>query len=164
MNKKTNIKKILVHVLLIVWMVVIFSFSAQVGDESADLSGGISHLFMTILNQMFRLGWDETRVLEMAGVWGFPIRKLAHMTEFGILAMLMFIVLKDYVQKHQTKKQYCLTWIGAVCYAATDEIHQLFVPGRSGNVIDVCVDAAGITIALILIYLVRRVYGRIRQF
>ena len=132
--------------------------------ESADLSGGITHLCMSILNQLFGFGWDASKVLEMAEIWDFPIRKLAHMTEFGILAVLIFLAIKYYNKINTMKKRYVFAWMGAVCYAATDEFHQLFVPGRSGNFVDVCVDTIGVTIALIVIYLVRRVYGRIRQF
>lgn len=140
------------HVLVIVWMIVIFSFSAQPGEESADLSGGVSHLVMTLWNQIFGLGWDEAKVLAMTELWDFPIRKLAHMTEFGILAMLIFVATKSYVKIKTIKHRYIIAWLVAVCYAGTDEFHQLFVPGRSGNLFDVCVDATGITSALFLIF------------
>ena len=163
MNKKPKMRMILAHAAVLLWMVVIFLFSAQPGEESADLSGGISHLFMKIWNQLFGLGWDESTVLEMAGVWDFPIRKMAHMTEFGILSALIFVANKFYEKINSMKKRYMFAWIAAVVYAATDELHQVFVSGRSGNFVDVCVDAAGVTIALVVVYLVRRLYGRIRQ-
>lgn len=160
---RNRVKYVLVHVPVVVWMIVIFCFSAQPGDESADLSGGISHMFMSILNKVFALGWEESYVLELAGIWDFPIRKLAHMTEFGILAVLIFVAIQYYNKINTAKKRYISAWIGAVGYAATDEFHQLFVQGRSGNLFDVCVDALGITFALIVIYFLRRIYGRIRQ-
>ena len=149
------------HALVVIWMLVIFSFSAQAGEESADLSGGISHLFMSIVNQVFHLGWDEAQVLDMTAVWDYPIRKLAHMTEFGILAVLIFFALKYYVQIKTMKQRYFAAWLGAVCYAATDEFHQLFIEGRSGNLFDVCVDATGAAIAMCLVagvtFLLRRI-------
>lgn len=160
---RSKVKCVFAHVLVAAWMIVIFCFSAQPGEESADLSGGISHMFMSILNQVFALGWDESYVLEMAGVWDFPIRKLAHMTEFGILAVLIFVAIQYYNKINTVKKRYIFAWLGAVCYAATDEFHQLFVQGRSGNLFDVCVDSFGITIALAIICFLRRIYGRIRQ-
>lgn len=166
-SKRNNAKKICVivsHVLVVIWMIVIFWFSAQPGEDSADLSGGISHLFMTILNQVFHLGWDEAQVLEMTAIWDYPIRKIAHMTEFGILAVLVFGAIKYYAKIATKRMHYMVAWGISVCYAATDEFHQLFVPDRSGNLFDVCVDALGACIALMLLYLVRRIYGRIRQF
>lgn len=162
-SKKNWGWKILTHLLVVVWMIVIFSFSAQPGEESADLSGGISHMVMSLINQVFGLGWDEAQVLDMTALWDYPIRKLAHMTEFGILAVLIFMALKHYAQINTMKKRYFVAWLGAVCYAATDEFHQLFVEGRSGNLFDVCVDATGAAIAIALLCSIRSIYGRIRQ-
>lgn len=163
MSKGQKLRQILFHGMVVVWMLVIFCFSAQPGEESADLSGSISHLFMQIWNWIFRLGWDDVQILEMTAIWDFPIRKLAHMTEFGILAVLLFLAIKYYAQINTMKKRYVCAWVAAVIYAASDEFHQLFVPDRSGNLFDVGVDTCGITIALILLYFLRRIYGRIRQ-
>ena len=162
MNKR-KIRHVISHILVAAWMIVIFCFSAQPGDTSADLSGSISHLFMRIWNWFFRLGWSDAQILEMTAIWDYPIRKLAHMTEFGILAVLLFIVVKYYAQINTMKRRYICAWIAAVVYAASDEFHQLFVPDRSGNLFDVGVDALGVTIALVILYLLRRIYGRIRQ-
>lgn len=156
--------KIVSHALVVLWMVVIFCFTAQTGDESGNLSSGVAHLFMTIWNKVFFLGWDEAQVLAMAELWGYPIRKLAHMTEFGILAVLIWSALKHYVQINTMKKRYIYAWIGAVCYAVTDEFHQLFVPGRSGNLFDVCVDALGAAIAIALLCLVIKIKKEVIQW
>lgn len=164
LSKKQKVFAISAHIAVVVWMLVIYNFSAQPGEESADLSGGVSHLFMTLWNQIFGLGWDEAKVLAMTEIWDYPIRKLAHMTEFGILAILMYITLRYYAKIKTTGQRLLAAWIGAVCYAATDEFHQLFVEGRSGNLFDVCVDATGAAIALLVIYIIKRSFhGRIRQ-
>ena len=146
--------KVVSHLAVLLWMIVIFCFTAQNGDESGDLSSGVTHLLMTILNQLFQLGWDEAELLQMVAVWDYPVRKLAHMTEFGILAVLIFTAIKYYKFVDTTKKRYFFAWLGAVAYAATDEFHQLFVPGRSGNLFNVGVDATGVTIALVFAYVV----------
>ena len=166
MSHKINKKSVwfwITHILVVAWMIVIFSFSAQPGEESADLSGGISHLFMTIVNQLFRLGWDDAQVLAMTEIWDFPIRKLAHMTEFGILAVFIFAALKHYAKIHTAKQRYLAAWIATVCYAATDEFHQLFVPDRSGNLFDVGVDSTGAFIALLLVFVVKRCAAHIKN-
>lgn len=162
MNKR-KLRQVISHVFVLVWMIVIFCFSAQPGERSADLSGSISHLFMQIWNWVFHLDWSDVQILEMTAIWDYPIRKLAHMTEFGILAVLLFIAVKYYAQINTMKRRYICAWIAAVVYAASDEFHQLFVPDRSGNLFDVGVDALGVTIALVILYLLRRIYGRIRQ-
>lgn len=163
MNKRQQRLWILTHGFVMAWMIVIFLFSAQPGDESADLSGGISHLFMRVVNVVFGCGWDEIKLLEMTAIWDYPIRKLAHMTEFGILSVLIFTAIGFYDRFKQEKDRFLGAWIFTACYAVTDEIHQLFVVDRSGNLFDVGVDSTGALIALIILYVVRKVYIKYRK-
>ena len=147
---------------ILAWMIFIFYMSAQPGDVSGDISGGVSHLFMKIWNVVFFQGWSEVEVLHMAELWDYPIRKLAHMTEFGILAMLVYWGLGQRMEEKirtwfPVHTRYVSAWIFTVIYAATDEIHQLFVPDRSGNGFDVCVDATGALLALVVVWGIPRV-------
>lgn len=163
MNGKQRGLRIFSHVLVLVWMIVIFCFSAQVAEDSADLSGGLCHFIARVLNFVFGMGWNEVELLEVAGLIVYPVRKIAHMTEFGILAVLIYFALGFYGQFSVDKKRYLCAWILTICYACTDEIHQLFVPGRSGNLFDVGVDSTGALLALVFLYIVRRVYIKIRK-
>jgi VanZ family protein len=70
-------------------------------------------------NLPFFLGWD------------YVVKKLGHFIGYGLLALSYFHMLK------YNKKQYWLAWTFAVLYAATDEFHQSFVPGRSPSIVDV---------------------------
>lgn len=47
-----------------------------------------------------------------------------------------------------------------VMYAISDEIHQLMVDGRSGNVRDVIIDSIGILIGIMVFLLIKGVFGR----
>ena len=164
----SNVVAVCAYVLVLVWMMFIFYMSAQPGDISGDVSGGVSHLFVKIWNVVFFQGWSEMELLHMAELWDYPIRKLAHMTEFGVLAMLLYwgfgqridcAVEKVFLQPVRemlrvwfpTHTRYVVAWMVTVIYAASDEIHQLFVPGRSGNAFDVCVDATGALLALLVV-------------
>ena len=155
--------KIVSHVLVVLWMGVIFCFTAQTGDESGNLSSGFTQMLVTGWNDIFRLGWNETQILAITESLGYPIRKMAHMTEFGVLAVLIWSALKYYTQINTMKKHYTVSWIAAVGYAMTDESHQLFVEGRSGNLFDVGVDAAGAFVALVLVYGIRLILTKIRK-
>ena len=73
----------------------------------------------------------------------FILKKSAHMIEFGILVFLLSRSLKF--------KKPDLSLLMALSYAFTDEIHQLFVPGRGGKLSDVLIDSIGIIIATQLI-------------
>lgn len=108
-------------------------------DESAvwnvDLSMVVPHFEDKTVEQ------QET----MARRIEFPVRKVAHMTEYAILALLLLgMITKDRITRKQLLAVICLV----AAYAATDEYHQLFVPGRSGQVRDVVIDTVGGTLGL----------------
>jgi len=152
MNKGNTKRKYLAwHILVLVWMVVIFMFSAQQGEASSDISGSVTHVLVTLVNRIFTIGWDEIKVLEIAGMIEYPIRKLAHMTEFGILSLLVFGATDAYQKVRDTKWCYVIAFGVTFLYAGTDEIHQLFVPNRYGCFTDVLIDALGAVIALLML-------------
>jgi VanZ family protein len=77
-----------------------------------------------------------------SGLGGFDLvlRKLAHMTEYAVLALLLIRATGSYA------------WaLGlTVAYAASDEVHQLFVRGRHGSPLDVGIDAVGALVGIAL--------------
>jgi VanZ family protein len=77
------------------------------------------------------------------GTWDLVLRKLAHMTEYAILAALLY----------RATSRAPLALVIASAYAATDEFHQTFVSGRHGTPVDWAIDTAGAAIGLAL-------YGR----
>jgi VanZ family protein len=81
------------------------------------------------------------------GTWDYVLRKGAHLTEFAILAVLLV----------RATGSYAWALVLTVAYAASDEVHQLFVRGRHGSPIDVGIDTVG---ALIGLYLLRSKMGR----
>lgn len=129
-----NTKKIVNIVLLIIWLFVIFYFSNQTGNLSSSLSDNVSlFLFNNITDFLI-----------------FIVRKIAHITEYFILAILMYNVFKDYFSNN---KPYLITLILSILYACSDEIHQFFVVGRECLPRDVLIDTIGIILALIFIKL-----------
>lgn len=83
-----------------------------------------------------------------SGLAGELLSKGAHFTEFFILAYLVFNALRRH---QQIKKPLLLAVVISLIYGATDELHQLFVVGRSADVLDFLADSAGVfTLALIL--------------
>ena len=155
---------------VIAWMAVIFFFSHQVGEESGGLSD-------SIVNWLHSLGIHVS-----PETLSFLVRKAAHMVEYAVLAILLFAALlgtrvrrsieprgahepggprqlQDPCEYHgYLSRGRTLIWafVITVVYAATDEIHQLFVPGRSGKISDVLIDATGAAIGLALAWLVSR--------
>ncbi len=74
-------------------------------------------------------------------LWDLVLRKIAHAGEFAVLAWLVFRALR----KHDVSLTIAGAWsvVVTVVYAASDEYHQTFVPGRNGSLLDVAVDSAG---------------------
>ena len=144
-DKKAQIK-ILKIILIMIWMITIFIFSSQKGTESGDTS----RKFTIIIIQIITGKTLELNSPFVEGVQLF-IRKFAH---FTIYAIGGFLIMNYADSTNKTMKQKMLYSIGfGGTYAITDEIHQFFVPGRSGNIIDVGIDTLGV-ITGVLIYVV----------
>ena len=75
------------------------------------------------------------------GTWDYVLRKGAHMTEYAILAVLLV----------RATGSLAGAFMLTVLYAASDEVHQLFVRGRHGSPVDVAIDAVGALIGLSLL-------------
>lgn len=103
-------------------MLTIFWFSNQDANVSDTQSG-----FFAML-------------LPFLSVW--VIRKIAHMTLYAILAFCAAC--------SQIKPSFKKVLLFCACYACTDEFHQLFIPGRSGEISDVCIDCLGACIGFLL--------------
>lgn len=135
-------------ILAVIWMIIIFVNSSLVGRTSSGLSELIIDVLVKITLPMgdsaFFIGLRK--ILQGDGFHIF-IRKFAHFVEFGILGVFLtagFGVFKNLVSRIIKRGIFAAS--AAVLYAITDEIHQLFVPGRVGAVTDVLIDAAGIVI------------------
>mgnify|MGYP002071512024 CR=1 FL=1 len=141
--------------LVLVWMIVIFAFSARNADTSSKDSSRIGMLVGKILIKDFQ-SWDFQKQVSFAEKIDYPVRKTAHATEYAVLGILLFGAL--YQPGRQKKRAAFFSWGMGTLYAATDEIHQLFVPGRSGQVTDVLLDsggaAAGVMFSLLFCWLV----------
>ena len=74
------------------------------------------------------------------GTWDTVLRKLAHTTEYAVLGALLLRALGRERP----------AFLAGVAYAATDELHQHFVPGRHASPVDVGIDAVGVAIGVVL--------------
>lgn len=132
-------KKTISIILLILWMIIIFSFSSADANKSTGTSDKV---ITTMIEIKDRITDQETPINEKEIIVrnsSFYIRKIAHITEYLILGFLMFNVLKQY---NITNIYYAI--ILCILYSCTDEFHQLFINGRSGSIRDVLIDTIGI--------------------
>lgn len=143
-------------VLAIIWMLVISAFSSRTGDLSAADSGRIGMLVGQIFVPGFE-GWSQEKQNEFAEKVDYPIRKTAHATEYAILGMLLVGAYTD--REKGRIARLLIPWLIGTIYAVTDEIHQLFVPGRSGQISDVCLDSVGVLIGVFILWMIAEIRG-----
>ncbi|WP_404469016.1 VanZ family protein [Sutcliffiella horikoshii] len=117
------------------WMALIFFLSAQQGEQSANLSGGITELVHQIVEQVAPDA--EFKMDEIS----FFVRKNAHFFAYMLLAILTLNAVRR--SGGHGWLSMGVAFVISLLYAISDEVHQLFVPGRSGQVSDVLLDSAG---------------------
>lgn len=138
-------------------MGVIFYFSHQTAEVSTTQSDTIGMIIGRILYSDFSL-WDQALQFAFASRISHVVRKTAHATEYGVLAVFWFnaILAKD----SKLVKTGIISVIICAFYAASDEIHQYFVPGRSCKASDVLIDSSGAVIATLICILVCFLYRK----
>lgn len=92
--------------------------------------------------------------------YDFILRKTAHSVEYFVLTFLLWRAFKGTFNL-EPLRLLVYPAAAALVYAALDEIHQYFVPGRSGNFNDCLIDALGIFGFLVLIKLMPRAANRL---
>lgn len=144
---RREIKYFLLWLPAVVIMFGIFRFSSMDADASSDLSSGIVVHLLTFLG-----GCSRHQLLENEKLFSlaeFLIRKTAHALEYALLGAA-FAVPFAYQVGLSGKRLAFVSIACAAGYACADELHQLFVSGRSGRLLDVGIDTAGACIGVLL--------------
>lgn len=150
-----KIKKIITLVLIILWMILIFHLSNQVSTESSKLSGGLTHKILEALHMLDGKTIEQQEVIETI------IRKLAHFFLYTLGGILILLYINLY--KITDNNKVIISWTIGTAYAITDELHQLFVPGRSGEIRDVFIDSLGVITGIIFLLLIFKMIKRGRN-
>lgn len=140
-------------ILVFVWCVIIFCFSAQTGAKSSHLSEKVSCIVVNTVEKISNVKLNQKEVQSTIKKIEFPVRKMAHFSEYAILAILIFMCLKDV---SFVRNRYVAALFLVALYASSDEIHQLFVPNRAGQARDVCIDTSGGLVVLVVIFLIKK--------
>lgn len=153
-----NIRKATFIVFSILWMLLIFCFSAQPAVESAQMSHSVGKK----IGYLFARGygsWTQEKQDNFAQRIDYPVRKCAHAAEYAVLSLLLAGATVDTrAGKKRLMRQFALCFFFGILYAAGDEIHQLFVPGRAGRVSDVMIDGLGVLAGLLAAYFLNFFY------
>ena len=139
-------KKTIFAVLLVLWMGFIFSMSCENAEESSNTSGQTIKVVLSTVPE-FEKQPEEVKV-NIIEELQLIARKSAHFIGYMILGILASGLILYY---GNINKKYLLAFLICVIYAISDEIHQLFVPGRAGQVRDVLIDSAGSLLGIIIV-------------
>jgi VanZ family protein len=132
------------------WAAVIFSFST--GWFSSEHTGSV---LLPVLGWLFP-DWTPDRLAHAHAV----VRSGAHVTEYTVLG---FLLVRAFRTPDRTwGRSAVLAFVTGAAFAASDEVHQLFVPSRTPAPHDVGLDTAGVMLGITLAWLRRRVKRRRR--
>lgn len=137
---------------IVLWFALIFIASSD--TQSSQRSS-------RIIGPLLRLLFPEMAE-ETIGLVVLFVRKCAHLTVFGVLALLFWRAFRKPVRgdtRPWSWSEARNSLIGVFVYAITDEVHQAFVPARQGSALDVGIDALGGAAALLALW----AYGRWRK-
>lgn len=148
-------------ILLIAVMCAVFMFSSQDGNRS----GGISEKVTRVICRVIFFKYDEMSGDEQLFVvrqLNYFVRKLAHFSVYMLMGILSYSALlianiEKIAQKWAVSLGIC------ALYAALDEIHQYFIPGRSMRFTDVLIDCSGALIGIAIVKLICITADHIKQ-
>jgi VanZ family protein len=128
---------------MVAWAAVIFILSTK------GFSFVWSQRLLGVPLRLFALSLPYPTLLHLDLV----VRKLAHLAIYAMLTLLLCRTLRPPTENSWHWRSAFISILGSAVYAASDEFHQLFVPGRHGSVSDWCVDMMGAVLGVSVVYL-----------
>ena len=149
-----TIFRIVLIMLLCLTFYKIFQFSSENATESSSRSGEIIRKIINIFpyTKNLSISTKEKIVKKAQPI----IRKLAHFSIYAIVGILIMTFVSTY--KLLLWKKLLISIIVGLGYAISDEFHQTFIPGRSGELRDVLIDTSGVICGIIIVLIVIAVY------
>lgn len=132
---------------------VIFYLSAQPAATSNQLSKGVTQVVVEVIEMV-------TPARPTVDGLNHLVRKYAHFSAYFLLGFFTSTALGHDV-KGRRRVIYALLFCGL--YAISDEVHQMFVPGRGPQLKDVLIDSAGATIGVFMGYVIEKVIDRYQK-
>lgn len=140
-------RKVFSNILIILWAGLIFFMSSMDTNESNGKSKAIiNDVVEKSVETTNELGItnkqpSESNKKKVIDKLNYPLRKVAHASEYFIFTILILIALKNSGVKGN--KRFIIALVICFAYACTDEYHQTFVNGRNGQFSDTLIDTFG---------------------
>lgn len=143
------LKRIVKLLLIVCWMIFIFSFSNDTGVVSTKKSDGLIIRLVEVISNKELSDSEKEKWIKYLVV---PVRKSAHLIVYLILGLLIYSFVREFLPGNL--KAFLLSSISSFIYAGSDEVHQMFVSGRSGQVSDVFLDMIGVLFGIMIFKLI----------
>ncbi len=159
MKNKNKVIHYINILLVILCMLAIFLFSCENSEKSTKRTDDLINKVINVSSKEHNISVDNTTETG-ENIIVTIIRKGAHFLEFFLLGFLVVNLIKDY--KELTVKRIILCILFCSLYAVSDEIHQLFVSGRSCEIKDMIIDTTGSTVGAMLYYLLYNNFHKVK--
>lgn len=150
---KSKMKRYVRWIPVVIVMSIIFYFSHAPAVISSQTSAATTSTMLGLFKKWF--GVNPFSQI-MANSLEVIIRQVAHVVEFMLLAMTFYYAY--YSQVKSRKRMIWITLFFSIGYAVTDEIHQIFIPGRAAELVDIITDACGAAVGIICCVIIQKLY------
>ena len=150
-----NTKRIIFGILIVINCIIIFYFSNQVADDSSASSSKVVNFISEIIPQIKNMSEPDKTILKEEILTPI-VRKGAHFSIYALLGLFTINFMYTFENKKIINK-ILISQLFCTIYAITDEIHQLFSFGRSGEIRDVIIDSLGALTGILIIILLKNI-------
>ena len=133
--------------------VKIFNLSSENGKKSKSSSNSLTKKVIVLFNK--DIGAEELEKIDHV------VRKVAHLSIYGLLGLLVMGCMETFEKTDIIR--ITSSSIFTFLYACSDEIHQKYVPGRSGEVRDVFIDFLGAFLGILIIFLICKIVRTVSE-
>lgn len=156
-------KKIIIRtifmLLLLTTFAIIFKFSSQIAEESDGLSNGVLRKIIDIFP--YTKGLSEEIKIKMVEHGNPIIRKLAHFSVYALIGVWIMAFMSTFDMR--LYKKWIISMLVGIVYAASDEFHQSFVPGRGPSIVDVGIDSLGVLTGILVVLIIISIYRALKS-
>lgn len=133
--------------------VTIFLFSAEPATDSANRSTRLAEIVLSLVCPDFE-ALPQGEQAPLLAVTDHLLRKTAHFCVYATLGAFLCLTSLGFSAKRSAHALRTLA-VGAA-YAASDELHQAFVPGRGPGIGDVLLDSVGVLVGILAVLLLAK--------
>ncbi len=145
--------------LLLTTFATIFKFSSQIAEESDDISNGVLRKIIDVFPYTKEL--SEEIKIKMVEHGNPIIRKLAHFSIYALVGVWIMAFMSTF--DIRLYKKWIISMLVGVLYAASDEFHQSFVPGRGPSIVDVGIDSLGVLTGILAVLIIISIYRALKS-